>query len=222
MSVDSNSRIVFCMRQRLTIIAFSLFLGMSLMPTTGRALTYGDAAGSLGTVAERTGVRQTDIKTASGQIVKSALGILGLIFFVLVVYAGITWMTARGDEEAVTKARDTIFAAVIGLSVVLASYAVTSFLQSRILSGSPGSGAPLTNGGTQNGEPLGCCIDWGEGGAFEAYGVPAYRITTIGDCQAGGEAKEPSGYSCVGPEIGCWTFQTGLLDVNQCRDANEQ
>ncbi len=186
------------------------------------SLSYGDADGSLGVVVERTGVRQTDIKTASGEIIKAALGILGLIFFVLLIYAGITWMTARGDEDAVTKARETIFAAVIGLSVVLASYAITSFLTTRILSGSPDAGATVSGGGTLGDEPLGCCIDWGEGGAFEEYGVPAYRITTIGDCQTQGEANEPSGYSCVGPKIGCWTFQTGLLDVNQCRAANEQ
>lgn len=210
-------------KKSLKIIALSFFFWTLAVPVVGHALSYGDAADSLGTVAERTGVRQTDIKTASGEIVKSVLGILGLIFFVLVIYAGIMWMTARGDEEAVSKARETIFAAVIGLSVILASYAITSFLQSRILSGSPDAGAAITSGGgTVGGEALGCCIDWGEGGAFEAYGVPAYRITTIEDCQAGGEAKEPSGYSCMGPEIGCWTFQTGLLDVNQCRAANEQ
>lgn len=186
------------------------------------SLSYGDAPGSLGTVADRTGVRQTDIKTASGEIVQAVLGILGLLFFILVIYAGIRWMTARGDEEAATKARETIFAAVIGLSIVLASYAITNFINTRILAGSPDPGALIDGGGTLGDEPLGCCIDWGEGGAFEEYGVPAYRITTIGDCQTGGEAKEPSGYSCVGPKIGCWTFQTGVLDVNQCRDTNEQ
>lgn len=209
-------------KKSLTIAALSFFFWTVGVSSVSATLSYGDAAGSLGTVANRTGVRQTDIKTASGEIVQAALGILGLIFFVLVIYAGITWMTARGDEEAVTKARETIFAAVIGLSVVLASYAITNFLNTRILSGRPESGTAVTGSGTLGDEPLGCCIDWGEGGAFEAYGVPAYRITTIGDCQTGGEAQEPSGYSCVGPKVGCWTFQTGLLDVNQCRTANEQ
>lgn len=211
------------MKLRLSLTIFPLWVAGALcLPLSASAVqTYNDAGNFFEQAVEPTGVQKVDLSTASGEIIKTALSALGLLFFVLVIYAGIRWMTARGDEEAVTKARETIFAAVIGLAIVLASYAITSFLQTRVLSGSPESGTN-PSGGTIGGEALGCCIDWGEGGAFESYGVPAYRITTIDDCQAGGEAKEPSGYSCTGPEIGCWTFQTGLLDVNQCREANEQ
>ena len=204
-----------------SLLYLSIGLLCPFFATTAQALTYNDSVDSLATVADRTGVRQTDLATASGEIVKSALSILGLLFFVLVVYSGIKWMTAKGEEEAVTKARDTIFGAVIGLSVVLASYAITSFITERILNGSSETGDPV-GGGQIGGEALGCCIDWSAGGAFEAYGTPGYRITSIGDCQQQGEAQESDGYSCVGPKIGCWTFQTGVIDVNQCRETNEQ
>jgi len=201
-----------------------LFFWTLTVPTLAKAvLTYDNAGDSLKTVAAPTGFSQTDIKDVGAEIVKSLFGVLGLTFFVLIIYAGIKWMTARGDEEVITKARDTIFAAVIGLSVILASYAITNFITTRILNGvsettsSSGSG----NGGTMGGEPLGCCTDWGPGADFFAgSGVPAYRITTLSDCQLQGDAPEPDGYSCVGPKQGCWTFQTGVSDIKQCQATN--
>lgn len=181
------------------------------------ALSYGDAGNSLSKVAPLTGVSNVDLPTASGQIVKSILSVLGLIFFVLMVYSGITWMTAKGDEDAVNKARDTIFGAVIGLTVILASYAVTSYVMDRVVTGTSEPGTVGQNGGTIGGEELGCCTDWSAGGDFEAYGTAGYRITSIGDCQQQGEAKESDGYSCTGPQVGCWTFQAGIIDANQCQ-----
>ena len=41
-------------------------------------------------------------------------------------------MTARGDEGQVDKGKDTIIAAVIGLTIVLASYAITIFVFSGL------------------------------------------------------------------------------------------
>lgn len=205
------------------IVSFttSVFFGVVLATSVSAVLTYEDSGSALQTVANKTGVQQTDLETASGQIIKSFLGVLGLLFFILVVYAGIKWMTARGDEESVTKARDTIFSAVIGLSVVLAAYGITNFVTERILNGSADPNAAIT-GGEIGDEPLGCCIDWSAGGAFETYGTAGHRITTLGDCQQQGEEQEVDGYSCVGPKIGCWTFQTGVVDINQCRETSEQ
>lgn len=67
-----------------------------------------------------------------GGIVKAAIGTLGIIFVVLIVYAGFLWMTARGEEDKVTKAKDTIQRSVIGLVIVIAAYAIASFVISRV------------------------------------------------------------------------------------------
>lgn len=61
-------------------------------------------------------------------LVRAALGLLAVIFLVLMITAGFSWMTAGGDETKVKKARDTIKTAVIGLVIVLAAYAITYFL----------------------------------------------------------------------------------------------
>lgn len=193
-----------------------------LFVSTVSALSYQDSGKSLGAVVPLTGVSTVDLPTASGQIVKSILSVLGLIFFVLMVYSGITWMTAKGDEEAVNKARETIFGAVIGLTVILASYAVTSYVLDRVVTGKSEPTANGAAGGTIDGEALGCCTDWSAGGDFESYGTAGYRITSISDCQQQGEAKESNGYSCTGPQVGCWTFESGIVDANQCQATGQK
>ena len=60
------------------------------------------------------------------------LSFLGVIFMILMLYGGYNWMTAAGDEKKVDKAKDTIRAAVIGLVIVIASYAISVFIVSRI------------------------------------------------------------------------------------------
>ncbi len=61
-------------------------------------------------------------------VIKLALSFLGVIFLILMVYGGYLWMTARGKEDQVNKARDLIIAAVIGLIIVIASYAISNFV----------------------------------------------------------------------------------------------
>ena len=60
------------------------------------------------------------------------MGLLGVIFFVFMVYAGYTWMTAQGDEKKVEKARDTIKNSIIGLALVLAAYGITRLVVSLL------------------------------------------------------------------------------------------
>jgi len=67
--------------------------------------------------------------------ITTALSLLGVIFLVLMIYAGYNWMTARGEEEKVTKAKDTIMRAIIGLIIVVAAYAISTFVISKLETG---------------------------------------------------------------------------------------
>lgn len=61
-------------------------------------------------------------------IINIVLTFLGFAFLLLLTYAGILWVTARGNEEGVTKAKDLIKRAVIGLIIVLSAYGVSYLL----------------------------------------------------------------------------------------------
>ncbi|MDD4271233.1 MAG: pilin [Patescibacteria group bacterium] len=85
--------------------------------------------------------------------IKAFLGLLGIIFLVLIIYAGFLWMTAQGDEEKVTKAKDTITRAVIGLVIIILAYSITYFVFSN-LPGSAGAGTGATGTSGENLTPL--------------------------------------------------------------------
>ena len=67
-----------------------------------------------------------------GTVVGVALSFLGIIFLLLMIFAGYNWMTAQGEEEKVSKAKDTIARSIIGLIIVLGSYAVWKFILSKL------------------------------------------------------------------------------------------
>lgn len=85
-----------------------------------------DAAGTAGLV--KTG----SLAQRSGQLVGSLLSLVGVVFLILMVYGGVTWMTASGNDKQVEKAKNTITYAVIGLVIILSAYAITAFLGSEL------------------------------------------------------------------------------------------
>lgn len=80
----------------------------------------------------------TDIPAIAGGIVNIALSLIGIIFFLLILYAGFNWMIARGNTEKVDQSKSIIEGAVIGLIIVMSAYAITTFVFTN-LSGNSGS-----------------------------------------------------------------------------------
>jgi amino acid transporter len=68
------------------------------------------------------------IQTKTGQIIGIVLAFVGIIFLVLMIYAGVSWMTSGGNQEKVTKAKNLIVHSIIGLILVLAAYATVAFV----------------------------------------------------------------------------------------------
>jgi len=109
-----------------------------------------------------------------GTVVSAFLGLLGIIFIILMIYAGYNWMTAQGDEGKIEKARNTIIAAVIGMTVVVGAFGITSFITSRLVQNTQGS-APVDAGAVGD-QPLGCCV-------IDLGATEAYRIDTHVECK---------------------------------------
>ncbi|PIR76535.1 MAG: hypothetical protein COU32_01575 [Candidatus Magasanikbacteria bacterium CG10_big_fil_rev_8_21_14_0_10_42_10] len=168
--------------------------------------TVSDAPTALNTVADRVGVDKTSIPVYVGTIVNAVLLLVGIIFFILMFYAGFRWMTARGEEEKIGKARKTLIGATIGLVVIISSYALTNFITTRILEGKPNEGGSINFENTDF-TNVGCCFDKvrGPSGSLEVGATTwAWRITTQGDCKDTGE-KASSIDELYGP--GTWKFQ---------------
>lgn len=76
----------------------------------------------------------TDLPLIVGRIINGALTIVGILVVSLMIYAGFLWMTARGNEDQVTKARKLLTEAVIGLAIIVTAYAITTFVVNALLS----------------------------------------------------------------------------------------
>jgi hypothetical protein len=74
------------------------------------------------------------VSIALAGIMQAVLSLVGLALIVLLVYAGLLWMTARGNDEQVERARKYIANAIIGLIIVLMAYTVTIFVVQQLSS----------------------------------------------------------------------------------------
>jgi hypothetical protein len=81
--------------------------------------------GHTGAGAPFTGMTASQIV---GFVINIVLSLLGVAFLILMIYAGIIWMNARGEEKEVEKAKDIIRNSIIGLVIVLGAYAITAFV----------------------------------------------------------------------------------------------
>ena len=112
-----------------------LFLIIILIPCQIQAANPDPATAGLGITAQEgyETIPASDIPTMIGRVVGVALSFIGIIFFVLMIYAGFSWMLARGNESEVQKAKSLIEAAIVGLVIVLSAYAITSFIGGELL-----------------------------------------------------------------------------------------
>jgi len=118
------------------------------------------------------------VPTLVGNVIGAGLSMIGVVFFVLMVYGGIMWMTARGNDDQTKKAFNTIVAATIGMIIVLASYALTNFVFSSVGTGGGGGSTPGTCVGPGN---TYSCVD-NEAKCFEkGDGYAIYSAKTCTD-----------------------------------------
>ncbi|HSR89488.1 MAG TPA: Ig-like domain-containing protein [Candidatus Udaeobacter sp.] len=111
--------------------------------TAVRAQGIEDPSSSLQTgvtiIGQPLGLTSTDIRVVVANIIRVALGILGIVLVVLVLYAGYLWMTAGGNEDQISTAKQFMVNAAIGLAIILSAYAIVSFVISKLVGATTGT-----------------------------------------------------------------------------------
>ena len=104
--------------------------------TGNLAVAQVDLTGPLGNVGTNAGftTRTPDIAQTIGLIIKGLLSLLGIIFMGYIIYAGSLWITARGKEEQLEKAKAIIRGSIVGIIIVLSAYAITDFVVDNLSS----------------------------------------------------------------------------------------
>ncbi|PLX20669.1 hypothetical protein C0584_05515 [Candidatus Parcubacteria bacterium] len=80
------------------------------------------------------GLGDADPRVVAANVIRIFLGFLGIIALVLILYAGFLWTTSAGDPSKIDKAKKILVSAIIGLLIILSSFAIASFILSRLLS----------------------------------------------------------------------------------------
>ncbi len=115
------------------LLFFSLIIGFNSVSSYSFKDDSGikNLAKPAGYSVEETNERSLELIIARN--ITFILSLVGVIFIILIIYAGINWMSASGNEEKVTKAKKIITDSIIGLVVVIIAYAVTYFILEFIL-----------------------------------------------------------------------------------------
>lgn len=75
-----------------------------------------------------TAASESDPRDMAVSIVKYLMTFLGIIAVVVILIGGFKWMTAGGNEDRVGEAKSMIIAGAIGLVIILAAFAIVTFV----------------------------------------------------------------------------------------------
>ena len=107
-----------------------LFANIALFPAIARA----QYDSFLDDVADNADINTTTSATdVVANVIGIVLGLLGVVFLVLLIYAGILWMTAAGNSDQVDKARNILVTSIIGLVITLAAFSISNFVVDSLL-----------------------------------------------------------------------------------------
>ncbi len=118
-TTNPNARRAFLLGLSGTLLAV---VGLFLLAQVTNAITVEDVGGTLG-------LGNADLKQTIVNVVKWALGLLGLVAIIVMLYGGFLWMTSRGNEKQIEKAKRTLINGAIGLVIILVSWAIVLFIQ---------------------------------------------------------------------------------------------
>ncbi len=115
--------------KRLALVSFGSLVLLGTMVRTALAQTfYGVEFDPEGKIKKATKLTDESPENITINVIQWALGFLGLVAVIMILWGGITWMTSAGNEEKVRKAKEILRAAIIGLIVILLSWALVTFV----------------------------------------------------------------------------------------------
>lgn len=69
-------------------------------------------------------VPNPDFRDVFGNVIKAMLGIVGSLAFAMIIYGGFLYLTSAGAPETITKAKNIVVWAALGLFIIFAAYAI--------------------------------------------------------------------------------------------------
>jgi len=149
---------------------------LSLQPVSAARSTAGEAALKfLDNTAQKAGLNdagylgqdadsESKVLGLIADIINVILGMVGIVFFIQIFWAGTRWMTAGGNEEVIKESKNSIKAALIGIVIALSAFLITNFVMNQI--GKVTTVEPITS----NASAQGACGTTGADGRTDISG----------------------------------------------------
>lgn len=147
----------------------------------------------------------TDVLIVTGNVGNFLLGIVGSIALLLFVIGGIYWLTSGGEKNKITRGKQFITAAAVGIAITFGAVLILRTAISILTTGSPGAGPTggIVCDGTNNGATCGNAAE-------------CYNGTCMGRCEIT-QIEEGLPYSCMNPD----DAQENSCIINRCPGGND-
>jgi len=113
------------------LIGLAMLLSLAIMPAAQVSAVDDDVLG-VKKFGDATKLGTNPFEETIAEIINVALSLLGIVAVVIILIGGFKWMTSGGDETKVGDARKFIFAGVIGLAIIMSSWALATFVLSKL------------------------------------------------------------------------------------------
>jgi len=113
------------------LIGLAMLLSLAIMPATQVSALDDDVLG-VKKFGDATKLGTNPFEETIAEIINVALSLLGIVAVVIILIGGFKWMTSGGDETKVGDARKFIFAGVIGLAIIMSSWALATFVLTKL------------------------------------------------------------------------------------------
>jgi hypothetical protein len=101
-------------------------------------------------IGDKTGLSKQkdydDITKIASKVVSLVLSLIAIIFFAVMMYGGLRWLTAQGEDDKIQKAQVAIKAGIIGLVIAVSSYAISNYVFDKMgFANQTSISTPVTN-----------------------------------------------------------------------------
>lgn len=85
-----------------------------------------------------------DVRVFLAGLVQSALSVVGVIFFIMILYGGYLWLAAAGNDEQVSRGKKMVRDAIVGFVITLCALIITRFIVGFIEGSTSGGAGMIT------------------------------------------------------------------------------
>ncbi len=139
MTISKKSFLSYAFAAMMTLLLVSpMILGFAHDAAAGtNPLTADELFGGAGQAtgedwAGTVGLGSTGLVASVTAVIRTFMGFLGIIAVIMILIGGFKWMTSQGDTTKVGEAKKLIYAGIIGLVIVLFSFAIAEFVIEKI------------------------------------------------------------------------------------------